>query len=51
MKETIWYKGKNGKFYMYEELKLVYLKENSKERFELCNFLSWIDKKGFVRIN
>ena len=51
MKDTIWYKGTNEGFYMYEELKLMYMEENPKEKFELCNFNAWIDSKGFKRIN
>lgn len=50
MKETIWYKGVNEGIYMQEELKLAYMEE-TKEKFELCNFIAWMDKKGFKRIN
>lgn len=51
MKDTIWYRGKNNGFYMYEELKLTYMEENPKEKFEHCNFIAWADNKGFTRIN
>lgn len=51
MKETIWYRGTNNGLYYFEELKLIWMEENPKERFELSNFNAWLDKKGFVKIN
>lgn len=47
--KTIWYKGVNGGLYMQEELKLFWFEENPNEKFELCNFLAWIENKGFIR--
>jgi hypothetical protein len=49
--KTIWYKGVKGGLYMQEELKLFWFEENPNEKFELCNFLAWIENKGFVREN
>ena len=49
--KTIWYRSKEGNLYMQEELKLYYLENVEFDRFEFCNFLSWIDNKEFVRIN
>ena len=48
---TIWYKGINDGLYTQEELKLFWFDENPSEKLELCNFLAWIENKGFVREN
>lgn len=51
MVKTIWYRGKNNGLYMQEELKLIYMEENPKEKFNYNNFLAWIDNKEFIRID
>lgn len=48
--ETVWFKGVNGSLYFFEELKLIWMEQNPKEKFELCNFNVWSDAKGFKRI-
>lgn len=50
MKSLVWFKGVNGGLYFFEELKLIWMDENPNEKFELCNFNVWADKKGFKRI-
>lgn len=47
---NIWYRGKDGGLWLQEELKLEYM-EREPGRFELCNFLAWVEKLGFQRIN
>lgn len=50
MESTIWYKGTFG-VYTQEELKLEYLSTLGNGKFELCNFLKWIEGHGFNRLN
>ena len=51
MEQTVWYRGTNNGLYYFEELKLIWMEENPKERFDLGNFNAWLDEKGFVKIN
>lgn len=48
--KTVWFKSVNGGLYFFEELKLIWMEQNPKEKFELCNFNAWADAKGFKRI-